>query len=132
MLEDYIPAPDLATASEIINTNRLTVVGQTSETGISAVDPGTGQAVQVSQYKIKVVYTRWDEELDALKIEQVGIWLPGGYEYFSAPGQEYSGAPIISQLEGLDSPFRSTPDLDPSNGNQMIVWNWEAPGPGFC
>ncbi|MDD5702317.1 MAG: hypothetical protein PHU23_09750, partial [Dehalococcoidales bacterium] len=124
-----IPPPTESEASEIVYSNRLAVVGSTIETGIPAIG-SSGQSVEISQYRIKVIYTRWEEGLADLKINRIGIWLPGGFTYFSDPDQDFEGESIRSQLEGLSGDHQSIPYSQPSNGNEMIIWDFADP-PSF-
>ena len=122
---DYIETPDKVTAQNIIedyDVPSLGVFGSTSDNQI-AIDY-LGEPIQISQYSVKIIYTRGSENPSALQVQRIGVWLPPGFQYFDDPGQTYDGAPIQSQLEGLDYPFSAVPATEFSKGNQMITWTF--------
>jgi hypothetical protein len=132
-----IPAPSIAEANAIVNTNKLVVVGTTSVPGtITVTDPDhPGQTISISQYKIKIIYTHGAEPLTDLRIESIGIWLPKGFTYFSDPNQTWDpdgvgpepAIPIQSQLEDLGTGydnFEAVPTSYAIGGNESLVWDY--------
>ena len=120
---DYIPTPGIETAQNIIqdyDAPSLEVFGSTKDNQIAI--NYAGEPIQISRFNVKIVYTRGSEDIGALQVQRIGVWLPAGFEYFTDPTQTYDGAPIRSQLEGLDYPFTAVPLNENSNGNQMLTW----------
>jgi hypothetical protein len=97
------PAPDAATARQIIKDEKLMIIGYPSSTALT--------------YEIKIVYY-WENatERDNLRVKTVGVWLSPGFEY-----SEYSGS---CSLQGQS--FYSAPAISLYKGGQTVVWTFAA------
>ncbi|MDD5094520.1 MAG: hypothetical protein PHV74_09100 [Dehalococcoidia bacterium] len=107
-----IPIDEATTYGQsIIQSNKLIVTGTTTQTAIS-IPPST----TISKYKIKITY--YPGASEDLKVAELGIWLPAGFEY-------YSDSTYKSNLE--DDPMAAyycEPDDDAQHaGNQAILWS---------
>lgn len=95
-----IAAPDAATAKQIIDDEKLIIIGYPSSSA--------------STYEIKVLYN-WDTTAnrDALQVKTIGLWL--------SPGFEYAGS---CSLEGQS--FYSAPTVSLYKGGQAVVWTFNS------
>jgi hypothetical protein len=92
-----IPAPDAATAEQIIEEGKLIIAGNPSLTGAST-------------YEIKISFDPCGGAGNT-QVETLGIWLPPGFEYDDN-----------CSLEG--QPYYSEPDVTPYKGGYAVVWNF--------
>jgi hypothetical protein len=103
------PPPDAAEARQIIEDEKLIIIGYPSSTE--------------STYTIKIVYD-WDttQNRDALKVKTIGLWVSPGFEYAgdcSLESEPFYDDPVISLYKGGYSvvwTFASQPrlrDFDP-------------------
>jgi hypothetical protein len=134
--ESIIPKPSPGTAKDIIESNKLVVSGATTREGIQVNDPHDPlNTTFISEYKIKIVYECQQEDVQALHVKKIGVWLPSGFDYFSDPmqGDPSSGNPLVSSLElsSLSSAFCVTPETYLSSGGATIVWSYSNPIPAF-
>jgi hypothetical protein len=105
-----IPVPTESEAFSIINPPKLVVTGSTDYTsfGILADDGVT----RISKYKIKIVYS--PDHGDNLNIDNIGVWLPRGFVYFSDSSHKSS----LETDFGIDAP----PEVDWA-GNKAVIWS---------
>jgi hypothetical protein len=92
-----IPAPDAATAEQIIEEGKLVIAGNPSLTGAST-------------YEIKISYDPCGGAANA-QVLTLGIWLPPGFEYDDN-----------CSLEG--KVYYSEPDVTPYKGGYAVVWDF--------
>jgi hypothetical protein len=96
------PTPDAATAKQIIEDAKLTIVGYPSS--------------NTSTYVIKIVYD-WDtaQHRDALRVMTIGIWISPGFEYVT-------GSSDFEKATGKS--YYSVPVVSPYKGGSAVVWNF--------
>jgi hypothetical protein len=95
------PTPDAAEARDIIEGEKLTIIGY----------PGSGN----STYVIKIV---WNGTGTALKVKMIGLWLSPGFQYDGLNG---------TQLP----PGSPSPGIAPYKGGTAVVWNFTSPYPSL-
>jgi len=76
----------------------------------------TGNVPSEAEYRIKLTY--YAEEGEELKVETLGVWLPGGFSYVADS----------SNLEDdTSAAYYSVPVTEPHCGGQAVVWSFNPP-----
>jgi len=88
--------PSTEAAKQIIEQGKLIITGSSAE----------------STYQIKINYDYGDEGTDALKVKEIGIWLPPGFHYVEGS----------CSLNGQD--YYSEPSPAPYKSGEAVVWNF--------
>lgn len=122
-----IAAPDVTTATNIIEGDKLVVTGSTVDTGLTA-DDGT---TKISRYRMKITY--YPSAGETMTVGTIGVWLPPGCSYFSDTSHK-------SNFEdpGYPAGCRVAPDAPLSwKGSESIIWDFiSAPAftdfSGYC
>jgi hypothetical protein len=113
--KDITPSSE-SEARNIIQDQKLVVTGTTQQTGINV------SGTYISRYTIKITYTPASGE--NLAINNIGIWLPPGYEYFTDNNTYKSNLESTS----LAAQYRSTPaPYTPWAGNLAVIWTYSTP-----
>jgi hypothetical protein len=98
-----ISTPDAATAKQIIDDEKLIIVGYPD--------------AAASTYDIKIVYYGSSD----INVKTLGIWLSSGFEY-----SEYSGS---CSLQGKT--WYRAPTISLDKGGCVVVWNFTSPYPSL-
>ena len=105
-------APDVTTATSIIDGAQLVVSGSTVQTGI--ID-GTNT---ISKYDIKINY--YPISGQTMLVSSIGVWLPPGYSYFA-------DSTYKSSFEGFSGAYQASPVTSNYQGNTATIWSFSNP-----
>jgi hypothetical protein len=100
-----INKPSSSKAENIVKHGKLIITG-----GISQIS--------ATQYQIGIIYYYGSEGTDALRVEEIGIWLPPGFQYVEDS---------CSLANDPDTQSWATPEVSDYRSGKAVVWTFGSP-----